>query len=39
MLEIIATGVLVAVAIAVATVAGYQVVRLYRGDVTGERKS
>jgi hypothetical protein len=37
MLEIIATGVLVAVAISVAAVSGYQVIRLYRGDLTGAR--
>jgi len=39
MLEIIATGVLVAVSIAVVVVAGYMVARLYRGDTTGDGQS
>jgi hypothetical protein len=38
MLEVIATGILVVVAISVAAIAGYQVVRLYRGDITQEGK-
>jgi hypothetical protein len=39
MLEIIATGVLVAVATGVVVVSGYMVVRLYRGESTGDGES
>jgi hypothetical protein len=39
MLEFIATGVLVAVAVAVVVVSGYMVVRLYRGETTGDGES